>query len=380
MLRFAHAVIALGLFAAVPASAQTQAPPEVTVAAPIKRDIVEDDEFVGRFEAVQAVDIRARVSGYLQDVDFREGSMVTKGDLLFTIDRRIFEAALRQAEAQVASAQATFNFTQEQLARAESLVGNGSIPQSTLDERRQNFLGATAGLDQAKQALETAQINLDFSEVRAPITGRIDRSNVTPGNLVRADDTILTSIVTTDPVYFYFDIDERYYLAYAKDARTRGSALQEGAGGLPVKIRLSDDRIPPFDGTLDFSENRIDAATGSMRVRAIVPNPDDILTPGLFGRINVPGSLPTAGILIPDQAIVADQNRQLVMVVDADGKVSPRPIRPGPRIDGYRVVRDGLDGSELIVIEGLMRARPGAVVTPVKVDLPPVATPDGAGN
>jgi RND family efflux transporter MFP subunit len=363
-----------------PAAAQTQAPPEVTVAAPIKRDIVEDDEFVGRFEPVQSVDVRARVSGYLQEVKFREGTMVQKGDLLFTIDRRLFDAALRQAQAQVDSAQATFEFAKEQLSRAESLVGN-ALSQSALDERRQNFLNATAGLDQAKQALETAQINLDFSEVRAPISGRIDKTNVTPGNLVRADDTILTSIVSTDPLYFYFDIDERYYLAYAKDARTRGSALQEGAGGLPVKVRLSDDGIPPFDGTLDFSENRIDAATGSMRVRAVVPNPDDILTPGLFGRINVPGSLPTPGILIPDQAIVADQNRQLVMVVDAEGKVSPKPIRPGPRIDGYRVIREGLDGSELIVIEGLMRARPGAVVTPVKVDLPPVATPDGqSGN
>jgi RND family efflux transporter MFP subunit len=368
--------IAFGLCAVQPAAAQSQTPPEVTVANPIKRDIVEDDEFVGRFEAVGRVDIRARVSGYLQEVDFRDGALVAKGDLLYTIDRRIFEASLRQAQAQVDSAQATYEFASEQLKRAEALVSAGSVPQSTLDERKQTFLNATAGLDQAKQALETAQINLDFSEVRAPISGRIDRTQVTPGNLVRADDTILTSIVTTDPIYFYFDIDERYFLAYSKDARTRGSSLQEGAGGLPIKVHLSDDRIPPFDGKLDFSENQIDPATGSMRVRATIANPDGILTPGLFGRINVPGSLPTAGILIPDAAIVADQNRQLVMVVDDKGNVAPRPIRPGPRIDGYRVVREGLDGSELIVIEGLMRARPGAVVTPVKVDLPPVS----AGN
>jgi RND family efflux transporter MFP subunit len=352
-----------------------QAPPEVTVATPIVKEVVEDDEFVGRFEAVAAVDVRARVSGYLQSVEFKDGTMVAQGDLLFTIDQRLFQVALRQAEAQVAVAQASFDYANEQLNRATALLSNGTIAQSVVDQRREAYLGASGALEQAQQALETARINLDFSEVRAPMAGRIDRRLVAPGNLVRADDTVLTSIVSTDPVYFYFDIDERYFLAYSKDARTRGSALQEGGGGLPVKVRLSDERLAPFDGTLDFSENRIDANSGSMRVRAIVPNPDGVLTPGLFGRINVPGSFPYQGVLIPDAAIVADQNRQLVMLVDAEGKVSPRPVRPGPRIDGYRVIREGLDGSETIVIEGLMRARPGSVVTPVKIDLPPVAAP-----
>ncbi len=373
------AFVAVAVLFAHPVVAQSQKPPEVTVAVPVVKQIVEDDEFVGRFDAAQAVDVRARVSGYLQEVQFRDGTLVKEGDLLYTIDRRLFEVSLHQAEAQVSVAQASYDFANEQMARANALLGNGNIAQSAVDERRETLLGATGALDQAKQALETAQINLDFSEIRAPISGRIDRTQVTPGNLVRADDTILTSIVSIDPMYFYFDIDEKYFLAYSKDARIRGSALQEGGGGLDVTIRLSDDRIAPFPGKLDFSENRIDANSGSMRVRAIVANPDGVLTPGLFGRINVPGSFPYKGVLIPDAAVVADQNRQMVMTVDDKGTVTPRPVRPGPRIDGYRVIREGLDGTETIVIEGLMRARPGAVVTPVKVDLPPVAEP-AAGN
>ncbi len=357
---------------ASPLAAQ-QPPPEVTVASPILKKIVEDDEFVGRFEAAAAVDVRSRVSGYLETVQFTDGTLIEAGAPLFVIDQRLFASALRQAEAQVAVAQASFDFAKEQLDRATSLIANGNIAQSTLDERRQAFLSASGSLEQARQTLESAQINLDFSVITAPIAGRIDRQRVTPGNLVRADDTILTSIVSIDPMHFYFDIDERSFLAYAKDARTRGSSLQEGGGGLAVTVRLSATDLGVFPGTLDFSENRLDSATGSMRVRAIVANPDGVLTPGLFGRISVPGSFPNDGVLIPDAAIVADQNRQVVMTVDAEGNVVPREVRPGPRIDGYRVIREGLDGSETIVIEGLMRARPGAVVTPVRVDLPPVS-------
>lgn len=363
---------AIALCAIAPAVAQN-APPEVTVASPVVKPIVEDDEFVGRFDAAASVEVRSRVSGYLQEVHFKDGSLVKQGDLLFTIDQREFRVALRQAQAEVSNAQASYDFAQEQLARAQSLVANGNIAQSVVDERRTSFLNASGALEQAKESLEQAQINLDFSNVVAPISGRIDRRFVTPGNLVRADDTVLTTIVSIDPIHFYFDIDERYFLAYSKDARTRGSSLQEGGGALPVKVRLSDESLGSFAGTLDFSENRIDAQTGSMRVRAVIANPDGVLTPGLFGRVNVPGSFENRGVLIPDAALVADQNRQLVMLVDEAGNVTPREVRPGPRIDGYRVIREGLDGSETIVIEGLVRARPGAVVTPVRVELPPVA-------
>lgn len=349
-------------------------PPPVTVAKPVVKQIVEDDEFVGRFEATDEVQVRSRVTGYLEAVRFRDGALVQSGDLLFTIDQRLFQTTLRQAESQKGVAEASFAFASEQLDRAQRLLSNGNIAQSVVDERREAFLGAQGALENARAALEAAQIDLEFSDIRAPIAGRIGRAQVTEGNLVNANDTVLTSIVARDPVHFYFDIDERYFLAYQRDAGVRGAAIQEGGGGLEVVVTLSDGSRHP--GALDFAENRLDAATGTMRVRAIVANPDGVLQPGLFGRVNVPGSLPYRGVLIPDEAILADQNRRLVMMVDDAGKVTPREVRPGPRIDGYRVVRDGLEGSETLVIEGLLRARAGATVTPELVELPLVRDAD----
>ncbi|WP_299043939.1 efflux RND transporter periplasmic adaptor subunit [uncultured Tateyamaria sp.] len=365
-----------GFFAAITfgsAVLAQQGPPTVTVASPVVKTIVEDDEFVGRFEAQSEVDVRSRVSGYLEAVHFQDGSLVGKDQLLFTIDQRQFRTALRQAQAQIDVATATFDFAEEQLERAQALIGNGTIPQSVLDERREAYLSAQGALEQARAALELAELDIEFSEIRAPMAGRIDRSQIDPGNLVSADQTELTTIVSNDPIYFLFDIDERYFLAYARDARARGTSLQEGGGALEVKVTLSDSRIPAQSGYLDFSENKIDADTGTMRVRAVLPNPDELLTPGLFGRVNVPGSLPYEGILVPDRAIVADQNRRLVMTVDDTGLVTPLPVRPGPRIDGYRVIREGMDGSETIVIDGLVAARPGTTVNPDRMELPLIA-------
>ena len=369
----------LGILAAVVTSllasisGAQQGPPPVTVAHPVVKMIVEDDEFVGRFEARADVSVRARVTGYLHEVHFTDGSLVKENQILFTIDQRQFETVLRQAQSQIDVAQATYDFAREQLERAQSLVTNGNIAQSTLDSRRETYLAAQGALEQARATLELAQLDLEYSQITAPMAGRIDQAQVDPGNLVLANETELTSIVSSDPIYFFFDIDERYFLAYARDARARGATLQEGGGSLEVMVSVSDRKIPPQKGRLDFSENRIDNETGTMRVRAILDNPDEILTPGLFGRVNVPGSLPYEGVLIPDAAIVADQNRRLVMTVDSDGNVTPVPVRPGPRIDGYRVIRDGLDGSEVIVIEGIVRARPGSVVTPEMVELPLIA-------
>ncbi|MEL6465988.1 MAG: efflux RND transporter periplasmic adaptor subunit [Pseudomonadota bacterium] len=350
-----------------------QGPPTVTVANPVVKTIVEDDEFVGRFEAEAEVAVRARVSGYLEAVHFEDGARVEQDQLLFTIDQRQFRTALRQAQAQIDVANATFDFASEQLERAEALIGNGTIPQSVLDERREGFLAAQGALEQARAAVELAELDLEFSEIRAPMSGRIDRALIDPGNLVSANQTELTSIVSNDPIYFFFDIDERYFLAYARDARARGTSLQEGGGELEVRVTLSDRQIPPQTGFLDFSENKIDEQTGTMRVRAVLENPDELLTPGLFGRVNVPGSLPYEGILVPDRAIVADQNRRLVMTVDADGLVTPLPVRPGPRIDGYRVIREGMEGTETIVIDGLVSARPGTTVNPEMTELPLIA-------
>jgi membrane fusion protein, multidrug efflux system len=228
-----------------------------------------------------------------------------------------------------------------------------------------------AQVESAKAAVKRAELDLEYTEIRAPIAGRIDRRLISAGNLVQADQSILTTIVSLDPIAFYFDVDEREYLAYARDAKQRQSSLQEGAGGLEVAVYLSDNKMKPLTGRLDFGENRIDNASGTMRLRAQLPNPDLLLQPGLFGRVHVPGSLPYKGVLIPDDAIAADQDRRIVYAVDKEGVVSAKPVRLGPRLFGYRVIRNGLTGDETVVVNGLMRIRPGAKVVPQQVTLPP---------
>ena len=245
-------IAALAIFLTLQIASAQQAPPPVTVAKPVVKTIVEDDEFVGRFDSVERVEVRSRLTGYLDSVHFKDGSLVKAGDLLFSIDKREFQTALNQAEAQIDIAQAAFDFSEGQLIRAESLVKNGNVSQSVFDERRGNHLEARGILEQAKSALERAQIDFDYAKIQAPISGRIDQKFLDVGNLVNANDTILTTIVSHDPIFFYFDIDERYYLAYARDARTRGTTLQEGGGGLEVVVTLSDEIIPPISGRLDF--------------------------------------------------------------------------------------------------------------------------------
>jgi RND family efflux transporter MFP subunit len=377
---FGRGLLRAGLLAGLllpgPVFAQ-QEPPTVTAAKPVVRDIVEDDAFVGRFEAVDEVAIRSRVGGYLEEIHFKDGAIVNKGDLLFTIDRRPFQAAYDASKSQVDVATSLLDFAKAQLDRAENLANTGNLSTAVLDDRRREHLAAEAGFQGATAALMTASLNLEFTEIRAPLAGRIDRRLVSVGNLVQPDATLLTTIVATDPIDFYFDVDERLYLAYAEDARKRGGAVQEGAGGLEVTVRIADRQNAAFTGKLDFAENRIDAATGTVRVRARFDNPDGILQPGLFGRINVPGSLPYRGVMVPDEAIGADQDRRIVYIVDAEGNVSAKPVRPGPRNHGYRVVREGLTGDETVIINGLMRVRPGVKVKAEIVTLPPEA--DGAG-
>lgn len=353
--------------------AQQPEPPVVTAAKPVVRDIVEDDEFVGRFEAVDEVAIRSRVSGYLAEVHFRDGAVVNKGDLLFTIDQRPYQAAYDAAKSQVDVASSLTQFATSQLERAESLARSGNLAASVLDDRRRESLSAQAQLQGANAALRNASLDLEFTEIRAPISGRIGRRLVSAGNLVQPDSTLLTTIVAWDPIDFYFDIDERTYFSYARDARERGGTMQEGSNNLDVVVRVADRNEAVFKGKLDFAENRLDNASGTMRVRARFDNKDGILQPGMFGRINVPGSLPHRGILVPDAAIGADQDRRIVFVLDETGTVSTKPVRTGPNLDGYRVIREGLTGDETIVVNGLMRVRPGVKVKAEMVTLPPKA-------
>ena len=366
------ATVALAAALATGAAAQGPPggpPPAVTVAKPVVKEIVEYDDFTGRFEAVESVEIRARVSGYLDKVAFRDGAMVKKGDPLFVIDRRPYKAALDQAQASLLSAQARLNFAQSDLERAQSLQRTGNISEQLVEQRRQSFITARAEQDNAEAALRNAQLNYDFSEIKAPIDGKIGRKLISEGNLVNANETLLTTIVSLDPIYFYFDVDERSFLAYSR------TIASEKAAGRSIDyaalVGVTDEREPKRAAKLDVLDNRVDQASGTIRVRAVVPNRDFFLVPGLFGTVRVAGSPPYRGVLIPDEAIATDQDRRIVWVVAEDGTVSSRIVRPGPRIDGYRLIRTGLTGDEAIVIAGLQRVRPGAKVTAQRQDLPP---------
>ncbi len=359
------------------ARAQNAPPPPVSVAKPVVKDIVERDDFIGRFDAVDTVDLRARVSGYLDAVHFVDGAIVKKGDLLFTIDRRPYQDALDDAEAAVASAQAAVDFSVGDLERADNLIKSGNITGQVADQRRQTALSARATLDRAKATLSRAKLDMEFTEIRAPIAGRISRRLVSVGNLVAANDTLLSTVVSLDPIQFYFDADERSFLSYLSDL-VPGAGADAGKGGSrDVTVALTGETEPSHKGRIDFVDIRLDQASGTMRGRAVFDNHDESLTPGLFGRISIAGTKPYKGILIPDEALGTDQDRRIVYVVGPDNKVATKVVRPGPRIDGYRVIRDGLKGDETVVINGLMRVRPGIAVEPKMMELPPSREPTG---
>ncbi len=340
-------------------------PPAVTVARPLVERIVDRDEFTGRFNAVAAIDVRARVSGYLEQIAFMDGQMVKKGDLLFVIDQRPFQNALAQAQADVASAQARQQLAVADLERSRTLLSSSNVAKATFDQRLQDKQVADANVLAAQAALARAELDLEFTEVRAPVNGRISNRRVDIGNLVEGEPsaTILTTIVSLDPIYFDFDMSETEFLAYAR-AGMDGRMAPQRDGKVEVSLRLPDEKSWSLKGTLDFIDNQIDPASGTMRARAVVPNPNLFLTPGQFGRLGMPGSEPYEAILVPDHAVVSDQARKLVMTVANDGTVVPKVIRIGPMHDGLRVVRDGLNASDNVIVDGLVRARPGAKVAP----------------
>jgi RND family efflux transporter MFP subunit len=360
--------------------AQEQPKAPVTVAKPVVRDVIDSDEFIGRFEAVDEVTLRSRVGGYLDQVDFTDGAMVNKGDKLFVIDQRPFQTALDIATSSQEVARSTLTFAEAEFSRTESLVQKGTLSVSTLDDRRRELQSAQANLRGTEASLARAKLDMEYTIIKAPLSGRIDRRLISVGNLVQADQTALTTIVSLDPIDFYFDVDERRLLSYARVAREQGRNLQEGGGSLAVTVTIADSAEKPFTGKLDFAENRVDRETGTMRVRARFDNPKFILQPGLFGRVEVAASNTYQGILVPDEAIGSDQDQRIVYVVAEDGSVSTKQVRLGPRLYGYRVIREGLTGDETIVVNGLMRLRPGVIVDPTLVVLPPEAATTESGQ
>jgi RND family efflux transporter MFP subunit len=355
-----------------PAAAAPALP--VTVAKPLAQTVTEWDEFTGQFEAVDTVEIRARVSGYLDTIGFEDGQMVNKGDLLFVIDPRPFEITLKSAQSALNSANARLALAKQQLGRAETLKQKDFTSQSTLDQRQQEMLSAAADAQVAQAAINSAQLNLDFTHIAAPISGRIGRHEVSLGNLIMGGDTgettLLTTIVSLDPIRLVFDMSESDYLAYQR--RAAEGKMESKREDLPVEAHLMDEKDWTLKGKMDFVNNAVDRSSGTIRARAIFSNPGLLITPGQFGRIRITGSEPHDAILIPDSAIVSDQSQKIVMTVDDKGKVVPKPIRPGPGYQGLRIVRSGLSKDDVIIIDGLLRARPGATVKPEqgKIEFP----------
>lgn len=342
--------------------------PQVTVATPVRQKIVDRDEYVGRFVAVDAVEIRARVSGYLEKIHFTDGQLVKAGDLLFTVDQRPFQAVVAQARADLARAKSQTDLTGADLSRAETLLQQKTIAEALYDQRVQAKRAADAALQAAEAALKTAELNLEFTELRSPVSGRIGDRRVSPGNLVTGtitgSTTLLATVVSIDPIRFEFSFDEASYLRYQRIATELGRADERGKK-LPVELRLLDEKNFEHKGSIDFVDNVIDTGSGTIRGRAIFQNPNALFTPGMFGRIRVPGSPEYEALLVPDAAIGTEQIRKFVYVVDAENTVRQKYIELGSLQGALRVVRSGLEPNDRVVVNGLMRARAGAKVTPM---------------
>ncbi len=337
--------------------APAQGAPPVTVAAPLSQQVVDWDEFTGRFEAPRSVDVRARVGGYIQSVHIKDGDFVRQGQLLFTLDPRPAQAALASARAQLAQGQAQLTLARTELTRAEGLLASQAVSQAEVDAKRGAVQTAEAAVAAANAAIRARQLDVEFTRVTAPISGRVSDRRVDPGNLVGGGSSagdVLTTIVSSSPIYFVFDGSEALALKYQRDARN---------GSAPIRIRLQDETSYDRTGTLDFTDNAIDASSGTIRLRAVVQNADGFLKPGMFGHAQLAGSGGYAAMLGPDSAVVTDGPRKVVYVVAKDGTVGAKPVQLGPLANGLRVVRTGLTPDDRVIINGLQRARPGQKVT-----------------
>ena len=354
---------ALGAQAGAAASAP---PPPVTVSLPLQRREAAWTDFTGRFAAVDYVEIRAQVSGYLTEIHFTDGQIVHKGDLLFIIDPRPYQIQLEQAEAGVQAAEAQLLLSNKELSRINSLQNSGAVTKEQLDQRVQQQDAADAALAQAKAAVQAAQVNLDFTHVTAPFTGRVSAHRVSVGSLVlgggnASATTLLTTIVSLDPIHLDFQMSEDDYLAYERyvHGARPGAPVDD-----KVEAALSDEQGFPRRGTLDFVDNRIDSSSGTIEARATLPNHDLFIAPGEFAELRLPTSAVRTVLLVPDSAIVSDQSNKLLMTVAADGTVAPKIVQTGGLVDGLREIDGGLLPGDRVVINGLLRAQPGTKVTP----------------
>jgi RND family efflux transporter MFP subunit len=352
-----------------PAAPQLQA---VTVAPVIEREVSEWDEFTGRLEAVDAVEIRPRVSGYITRVTFDEGKEVQKGEVLFEIDPRPYQAELARAEAELEHARSAAALAASDVQRAGKLVAAQAISREEYDSRTSAEAQGGATVRAAEAAVRTARLNLDWTRVRAPISGRVSNAVVTPGNLVDAGPpaaTLLTTVVSLDPMYVYFDSDEQTYLRYASRAHAKGASWRDA--GLPVYLGLANEEGFPHEGRLDFVDNQVDPNTGTIRTRAVFSNRSRALTPGLFARVKLVGTQKAKALLVRDAAIGTDQDRKFVLVLGPGDTLAYRPVVPGRLTDGLRIVTSGLQAGDRVVVNGLMRVRPGMKVAPTVAAMVP---------
>jgi RND family efflux transporter MFP subunit len=350
-------------------------PPTVTVAKPIERTVVDQDEYVGRFVAVDSVEIRSRVSGYLSEIHFTDGQLVKKGDLLFVIDHKPFQIALDQMRANLAQARANLAFTEADLARGQELVRNKTMTEQVFDQRKQAKSVAEAGVSAQEAMVHQAELDLnEYSNLRAPIDGRIGDRRVSVGNLVTggngSNTTLLATIVSVDPIRFEFTFDEASYLRYQRFVGAAGKVANADSG-IAVTLKLIDEDDFSHTGRMDFVDNVIDKSSGTIRGRAVFANPDGHFTPGMFGRIRVPGSLPHTTLLVPDAALGTEQSRKYVLVVDDGNTVRLKYVTPAQLDGGLRVIKEGLAANDRVIVNGLMRARPGGKVTPQEEGAPP---------
>jgi multidrug efflux system membrane fusion protein len=338
----------------------------VSVVQPIAREVVEWDEYIGRLESPESVEVRARVSGYLDKVHFKEGKEIKKGDLLFTIDPRPYQAEFEHANAEYERMVSQTDLAKNDFERAKRLIVTKAISEEDYDTKAKAYATTQAAMRSAKASTDLAKLNLQFTEIRSPINGKISRALITEGNLISSGisgsgATLLTTIVSLDPLYCYADPDERAILKYLRLSR-EGKRVSARDEPIPVEMGLADEVGFPHKGYIDFVDNRVDPNTGTMRGRGVFPNPDHGLSPGFFARIRFPGSGKYPALLVPDRALGADQALKFIYVVNPENKVEFRPVSIGPMVDGLRVVKEGLKPGERVIVEGLLRVRPGVVV------------------